>query len=270
MNGVVISGLAAAVLLWWVSTGIILVAVRLLERGGEKAGMRATLTSLPLLALGAWAFWHSLTDPSLFGAYMAFVGVLVLWGWVELSFLTGTVTGPHPQPCPPSTPGWERFIRAWSTIAYHELVLTVLFAFVVMTSLGAENMVGCWTYLILYFARISAKLNLFLGVRYINTEFLPRHLAHLGSHFRIARMNWLFPISVTALTFALAFWLERMFAAATPGDQAGFALLAGLTALALLEHWLLVLPLPDAKLWRWMLPAPRHTSTTRQPEEKTS
>ena len=24
--------------------------------------------------------------------------------------------------------------------------------------------------------------------------------------------------------------------------------------LALLEHWFMVLPLPDQKLWRWMLP----------------
>jgi putative photosynthetic complex assembly protein 2 len=29
-----------------------------------------------------------------------------------------------------------------------------------------------------------------------------------------------------------------------------------LTALALLEHWLMVLPLPDERLWRWMLPGP--------------
>lgn len=270
MSGVLVIGFVAAVVLWWASTGIILIAVRLAERGGAAAGLRATVMSLPVLALGAWAFWESLVDTSLFGAYLAFGGVLALWGWVELSFLTGTVTGPHPKPCPPEAPGWERFIRAWSTVAYHELVLTVLFAFVVLASVGAENMVGCWTYLILYFARISAKLNLFLGVRYINTEFLPRHLAHLGSHFRIARMNWLFPISVTALTFALACLLERLFVAATPSDQAGFALLAGLTALALLEHWLLVLPLPDAKLWRWMLPAPNTNPTTRLPEEKTS
>ncbi|MEO0929805.1 MAG: DUF3623 family protein, partial [Pseudomonadota bacterium] len=37
----------------------------------------------------------------------------------------------------------------------------------------------------------------------------------------------------------------------------GFALLTALSALALLEHWLMVVPLPDAKLWRWMLPAPK-------------
>ena len=39
-------------------------------------------------------------------------------------------------------------------------------------------------------------------------------------------------------------------------DVVALALLSGLAALALVEHWLMVVPLPDAKLWRWMLPAP--------------
>jgi hypothetical protein len=32
--------------------------------------------------------------------------------------------------------------------------------------------------------------------------------------------------------------------------------------LALLEHWFMVLPLPDKKLWRWMIdpPAPKTTA----------
>lgn len=257
----VVIALLAAVLLWWFSTGAILVAVRLAERGGKRAGLRATALGLPLLGVGGWAFLVTLADTTLLDIYGAFLGVLALWGWVELAFLTGTVTGPHEEPCPPNRPGWERFLRAWSTIAYHEIVLTLLFAFVVLASLGAENMVGTYTFLVLYFARISAKLNLFLGVSRVNTEFLPRHLEHLGSHFKIARMNWLFPVSVTLLTFALACWIERLIAAETVPDQAGFALLAGLTALALLEHWLLILPLPDAKLWRWMLPAPAPKTT---------
>ena len=33
-------------------------------------------------------------------------------------------------------------------------------------------------------------------------------------------------------------------------------LLTVLTMLALLEHWFMVLPLPDQKLWAWMLPRP--------------
>ena len=129
-------------------------------------------------------------------------------------------------------------------------------------SLGAENTVGLWTFAVLYFARISAKLNLFLGVPKINVEFLPAPLSHLPSHFRHAKLNALFPVSVTALTFATACWLERIYAATTPADQVGFALLAALTGLALLEHWLMVLPLPDEKLWRWMIPVPKTNDKT--------
>ena len=35
----------------------------------------------------------------------------------------------------------------------------------------------------------------------------------------------------------------------------GFMLLFALTALAILEHIFMVVPLPDAVLWRWALPA---------------
>ena len=45
----------------------------------------------------------------------------------------------------------------------------------------------------LFFARVSAKLNLFFGVPRINTEFLPRPLAHLASHFRHAPDERLLP-----------------------------------------------------------------------------
>ena len=41
-------------------------------------------------------------------------------------------------------------------------------------------------------------------------------------------------------------------------------LLSALTVLALLEHWFMVLPLPDQKLWRWMIPQPRSTHTLTQ------
>jgi putative photosynthetic complex assembly protein 2 len=91
----------------------------------------------------------------------------------------------------------------------------------------------------------------------INVEFIPPHLRHMASHFRLRRPGWVFAVAVTVLTFALACWVERAMAAEAPGALVGHALLAAITALALLEHWLMVLPLPDAKLWRWMLPAPK-------------
>ncbi|PTX57987.1 putative photosynthetic complex assembly protein 2 [Litoreibacter ponti] len=255
-----------AMFLWWFSTGIILLLVRGADRA-DKQG-ESTLLMLPILCLGAVGFWLSKDTNTLQNVYIAFLSALAIWGWIELAFLNGIITGPNRSELPPETPEWERFIRAWGTIAYHEMLLVAALITLGFVAATAPNAFGFWTFAVLFFARISAKLNLFFGVPKINTEFLPSALAHLPSHFRHAKMNWLFPVSVTALTFAAACWLERIYASFNAADIVGFALLAALTALALLEHWFMVLPLPDEKLWRWMLPARKEqTKTTRLSEE---
>ncbi|MDA7423350.1 putative photosynthetic complex assembly protein PuhE [Thalassococcus lentus] len=246
-----------ALFLWWFSTGVILMAVKYADRHGTRAGLIATLASLPLLGVGIWGFVLTAQSASAGSVYHAFLSALAIWGWIEMAFLTGTVTGPNRHVLPQSVAPWERFIRAWGTIAYHEMLLAGTVITMGLYAWSAENPFGFWTFALLFVARISAKLNLFLGVPKINTEFLPSALSHLPSHFRHASMNWLFPISVTALTFAVACWLERMAASPSIADDIGFALLSAMTALALLEHWFMVLPLPDEKLWRWMLPAPK-------------
>ncbi|WP_317057458.1 putative photosynthetic complex assembly protein PuhE [Roseovarius rhodophyticola] len=256
-----------ALFIWWFSTGVILMVVRHADTKGARTRLLSPLMALPFLGVGLWGFVTTLDMGTVTAAYGAFLAALAIWGWVELSFLSGAITGPNLRDCPDDLPEWERFARAWGTIAYHELLLTVIFAGLWLYAAGAENSVGLWTFTILYFARISAKLNLYFGVPKINTEFLPEALGHLASHFRIQRLNWVFPVSITALTFAIACWLERLYAATTPAEITGFALLSAITVLALLEHWLMVLPLPDAKLWRWMLPAPKPTQTkTTRPE----
>jgi putative photosynthetic complex assembly protein 2 len=58
-----------------------------------------------------------------------------------------------------------------------------------------------------------------------------------------------------------------LFSASTVEAQIGHALLFALCALATLEHWLMVIPLPDAKLWRWMLPALSTNTKTGQSNE---
>ncbi|MEM6482337.1 MAG: putative photosynthetic complex assembly protein PuhE [Pseudomonadota bacterium] len=253
-----------AAFLWWFSTGAILAAVRYADRGGARGRLVCTLMGLPLLGCGLWAYVSSLSATDPIAVYVAFLSAIAVWGWVELSFLTGAITGPNPHNCPRHTGELERFVRAWGTVAYHEILLTMTLALLWLWGMGAENTVGLWTFTVLYFARISAKLNLYFGVPRFNLEFIPEALRHLPSHFRVSQFNWLFPLSITTLTFATACWLERMIHAAGSGDAVGFALLAVLTALALLEHWLMVVPLPDAKLWRWMLPAPKQTPTPHQ------
>lgn len=252
-----------ALFVWWFSTGAILWVVKTADRRGGLAGRRATLWGLPMLFAGLAGFWFTLDDISVRGVCLAFLSALAIWGWIELAFLTGVVTGPIDHPLPEGIPEWERFVRAWGTLAYHEMLLVATLLILLWVGRDAPNIFGTWTFVVLFFARISAKLNLYLGVPRINIDFLPVALAHLSSYFRIRPLNWLFPISVTALAFAVACWLERVHAAETQGALIGFSLLTALTALALLEHWVMVLPIPDEKLWRWMLPV------ASQPEPKT-
>jgi putative photosynthetic complex assembly protein 2 len=240
-----------ALFAWWASTGAILVVVRRADQAGRH--LAVTLATLPVAGLGAAGFLATLGSDGVGAAYGAFFAALAVWGWLELAFLTGIVTGPHARPARPGVPEWERFVRAWGTIAYHEIALTGALIAMALTAHDAVNQVGLWTFAILWAARVSAKLNLYLGVRKVNVEFVPRPLAHLPSHFREARMNWLFPTSVTLLTFAV-FGLGERALLSEGGTAVGATLLATLCALALLEHWFMIVRLPDEKLWRWMLP----------------
>lgn len=250
-------GIAAlsALFVWWFSTGLILWRVRSADNGGGDQHLWSVVLSVPLLLLGIWGVGTTLDDASEGAVYAAFLSALAIWGWIELAFLSGIVTGPNRHPCPPGVPGWERFVRAFGTLAWHEMLLTVTLIGLGIASRDAANPFAVWTFGVLFAARISAKLNLFFGVPRINTEFLPRPLTHLASHFRRGPVTAAFPIAVTALTLSVGYFAARLVGAITPGEVAGFALLTALTSLALLEHWFMVLPLPDQKLWRWMIPA---------------
>lgn len=252
-----------AIFIWWFSTGSILFAVRAADRAGGDAHWMTTMLGLPLLALGVAAAGYSLNMATIPGVYAGFLGALAIWGWIELAFLTGVITGPERTLCPPGLSGFARFSRAWGTVAYHEIALAIGMVGLLAAANGAENQTAVWTYLILFAARISAKLNLFFGVPRINLEFIPARLDHLKSYFRRGPITLAFPVSITILSFAVACFAERLMSATTLAREMQFTLLTALSALALLEHWLMVLPLPDAKLWRWMLPASR-----RQPDPK--
>ncbi len=256
-----------ALFVWWASTGLILWRVRSADNQGGDQHIWSVLLGLPLLLGGVLGVDASLADPSVTGSYIAFASALAIWGWIELAFLSGVITGPNTTPCPPRAGEPERFIRAVGTIAWHETALIAMLCVLGYLSRDAVHAFAFWTFAVLFFARISAKLNLFFGVPSINIDFLPSTLRHLPSHFRIARMNWVFPVSVTALCFASACWIERLIAAPTPGATIGFSLLATLSLLALLEHWFMVLPLPDERLWRWMIPAPTPKTTDRLRED---
>lgn len=249
----------SALFLWWFATGALLLVVRRADRRGGFAHARAVIAGVPLLALGVAGAAASLPVAGVGGVYAGFISALAIWGWIELAFLVGIVTGPERRPCPPDLSAGPRFLRAWNTVAHHEIALALGLLALVVVSNGQPNQTALWTFLILWAARVLAKINLHLGVPRINEEFVPARLGHLKSYFTKGPPTVALPLAITGLSFATVCFAERWISAVDPAREVQFALLCALSALALLEHWLMVLPLPDARLWRWMLPAPRPT-----------
>jgi len=244
-----------AIFVWWFSTGIVL-----LLDGLPRTTFRWSHLLSSLLAVGAYVgLMHTAQQTSPAGAFCAFTCALLIWGWHELSFLTGWVTGPRQQGASEGARGWLRFQQAVQAILWHELAILGSGLLVVALTWSAPNQVGTATFLVLWIMRISAKLNVFLGVRNLSIELLPPHLAYLGSYFRRRPMNRLFPLAVTTATVVAVFIVVAALEHA-PGSAraAGGLLVATLLVLGILEHWLLVLPIEATALWRWaMQPEPK-------------
>jgi len=133
-----------------------------------------------------------------------------------------------------------------------ELALIVLSAAVLALTWGQPNQVAAWTFGVLWLMRLSAKLNVFLGVRNLNEQFLPEHLRYMHSYFRQRPSNGLFRVSVIAVTaLAAAAWHSAVAQSSGPFEVTACSFVAMLLSLALLEHWFMVLPLPSEKLWDW-------------------
>jgi putative photosynthetic complex assembly protein 2 len=236
---------------WWFSTG----AVLWLDRRPRKT-YRASLVAglgVALLALVGLAASQTMTTAA--GALIGFTAAILIWGWHELSFLTGLITGPSAQPCPPGASGLRRFKLAASTLIYHEIALALTALALVAMSWGQPNPVGAWTFLILFACRLSAKLNLFFGTPNFTDSFFPEHLRHLTSYLKKGPVSAFFPVSVTAGCAAAALMAWRALNPTSAFDVTAYSLMFALTALAMIEHAFMVLPLPDAALWRWALPA---------------
>ena len=247
--------------LWWFLTGSILFLVNWADSRGAVYLNFVTLGLLPVLIYGFYGFLSSLTDVSVNAVYLAFISSLCIWGWFELAFLSGVITGPNRVDKPVGVSGFRRFKLAWMAIAYSEITLAIVFFILIIISIGEANMFGLLTFFVLYVARLSAKLNLFFGVPKINIEFLPARVIHLASHFKISGPSWFFPLSLIMLSGLGAFWLNGLWIAPElSGNKIGFSFLLTLTSLAILEHFFMIMAFPDAALWRWMIPRSSPTS----------
>jgi putative photosynthetic complex assembly protein 2 len=239
-----------ALAVWWLSTGFILYLDGLQRSTFPATMMLATIT----LGAALWGLVGTRGDTGPSGAYCAFTCAILVWAWQELAFLLGVVTGPRRVACPAGARGWDRTWLALQTVLHHEIALIVLAGAVWLAVGSGENRIGWWTYVALWTMRQSAKLNLFLGARNLSEAFLPAHLRYLHTYFRRSPMNVLFPFSITATTLAAVWvWQQALALPAGAAQAPGLALVGSLLALGVLEHAMLVLPLPPESLWRWGL-----------------
>ena len=104
---------------WWFSTGLI-VFLNNLPRKTFRWSMGAATAiagiSLYRLATGS----H---DTSVAGAYAAFTYGVIVWGWHEMAFFMGFLTGPRKTACPRSSRGWRHFGYGVSACLDHELAI---------------------------------------------------------------------------------------------------------------------------------------------------
>lgn len=244
------AALALTVFVWWFATGAILFL-----DGLPRRTFRLTIgitTAVAGIAFAVLATSASGTDAA--DAYVAFLCAIAIWGWNEVAFLMGGVTGPRRSACPPEAAGWRRFVLALQTLLYHEALILACGVVIAAVTWGAPNKVGLWTFGVLWAMRASAKLNIFLGVPNITHEFLPAHLAYLKGYFRFSPASALLPISIGAGTLAVVILGMAARNAPPSGfEEAACVLLSSLTALAVIEHLFMVVPLPSSTLWAWAM-----------------
>lgn len=232
---------------WWLSTVVLLWRS---QRAEPKC--RVTMAAMSLVAVvGILLIIETRQWTSPMGAYLAFTGGLAIWAWHEMSYFLGSVTGPRPEACAPDETMSRRFVLGVKASLWHELAIIVTALALIWLTWDSANQIAMLTFVTFWLMRWSAKMNIFFGVRNLHEEFWPEHMRYLSSYVHNARMNALFPVSMLFAGLAL-FWMIRTAEQAGPGtlDQVGLTLVGTMLGLAILEHVLLFLRVPDELLWK--------------------
>jgi putative photosynthetic complex assembly protein 2 len=245
-----IFGVAAlAILAWWGSTGLIVLAVRQFD---ERRGL-VLVGAAVIAAFGLAAILLSAEFRSPAAAITAFFGALVLWGFFEVAFLLGWITGPRREACPVDCTPFERFKAAAATVIHHELGLAATLLTLSVLLGDAPNHVALMTFALLWVMRLASKFILFLGARHSFSELLPQRLAYLQTYFRTDRTTSLFPLVFVLGAVAFGFIILALTGESEPFMIAANTLAATFLGLALIELVILNVPVRDSALWQWAL-----------------
>jgi putative photosynthetic complex assembly protein 2 len=239
------------VAIWFVATGLIAWA-----DNRERATFSTSLMIGSFVGIaGLVVILVAAFSVEVWAVYLAFIGALMVWGWHELSFLTGASAGPRRGPSDASLKGVARFRQAAATVMHHEVALAVTALLLISLSWDAPNQIGATVFVLMFAMRLISKINLFVGVPNSTSEMLPEQLAYLKTYFGRNRMTVLLVVSIAAIAAATA-WFASLALAAPVGsaEMVGASLLTTLSLLGVLEHLFLALPFRDGMLWGWAYP----------------
>lgn len=261
-----------ALFLWWATTGLIMAFYRSSLRVTRIVFVIATgmmLVALHLITLSA-------RTTQLSSVYLAITGGIVVWGWLVASYYLNVVTGQRTaidklwRTCPASSRSvtgnrWQRLLPLRFRLAvrvtlYHELLTLGVALLLSFLTWSQPNRWGLWIFLALWIMHTSAKLNVFFGVRNFRVDFLPDHLHYLKNLLVRRPNNAFFPVSIcVASSVALTLLYRAVSPQTGSGDAVGALLVATMITLGIVEHLMLVLPLPVA-LFGWGLRSLRQES----------
>jgi putative photosynthetic complex assembly protein 2 len=246
-----------AILAWWGSTGLIVLAVRSSEQRHNIVMVGAAF----MAAFGLTALIVSADTATGTSAFTAFIGALLIWAFFEVAFLLGWITGPRTTALPAGVTGRKRFGFAVETVIYHELALIGTLVFLTVTLWGSANHVGVMIFALLWVMRLASKFILFLGARHSLSELAPPRLAYLQTYFRTDRTTILFPIVMVFGVVNFVFLARAAVLSEVPFFIVAHVLAATFMLLALAELLLLNLPVRDSALWAWALPKSKRGKT---------
>ncbi len=243
----IVIAVVATVIVWWLSTGVVMLASR--RRLDNQALVLGGATAVAVAA--AFGLHASAQMATTAGVFVAFLSALGFWAWSETTFLLGLITGPRRTPCPPGLSGWERFRAAFQVVRDHELAILASGLVVVLLTLDGVNQTGFWTFAILWAMRISAKINIFLGAPNSTGMLVPPNLAYITTYYRTDRISPLFPVVIVSAAAALVLFVALAYRAGSPHEVVSWTILATFLTLAIVENLFLILPVSDAALWSW-------------------
>jgi putative photosynthetic complex assembly protein 2 len=246
------AAIAYVVVLWGISTAVIFYLDSLPTRT-----FRVSMAAATLVVAGCCLLvWLYRDDSTSSAVVISFGAALLVWGWTEMSLYMGYITGPRKHRCAHGCSGLAHFGHAVSANLWHEL-LVIACAVAIWLS---GNETAAWCFVMLWLMHLSARLNVFLGVRNVSEEFVPAHMEVLKGFLRRRRMNPLFPFSVIALA-GLTWYLAQL------PQSISSVMAATLAAIGLLEHLLLMVPLPVGRLFHWSLSDYHKAARQDQPQK---